>query len=75
MENWEASEEANTDFVCLSDEEGLSHIDSFLKSNEQQITLGTHGFADFDAKRLLLLNRVFIVRTDQTGQYLDMNLT
>ena len=34
--------------------------------------MGTIGFEDSDAKSLLLLNRVFRVGVDQTGQYLDI---
>ena len=33
--------------------------------------MGTLGFEDSDVKSLLLLNRVFTVGVDQTGQYLD----
>ena len=48
--------------VCLSDGDGLKHIDGLL----------TFGFGDSDVKSLLLLNRVFRVGVDQTGQYLDI---
>ena len=34
--------------------------------------MGTLGFKDSDVKSLLLLNRVFRVGVDQTGQYLDI---
>ena len=34
--------------------------------------MGTPGFEDSDVKSLLFLNRVFRVRTDLTGQYLDI---
>ena len=33
--------------------------------------MGTLGFKDSDVKSILLLNRVFRVGVDQTGQYLD----
>ena len=60
------------DSVCLSDEDGLTHIDSLLKSKYTAKEMGTLGFADSDAKRLRLLNRVIRVGTDQTGQFLDI---
>ena len=47
------------DFVCLSDEDGLNHIDSLLESKHTAKDMGTLGFDDSDAKRILLLNRVF----------------
>ena len=59
------------DFVCLSDD-GLKHIDSLLKSKYTAKDLGTLGFEDSDVKCLLLLNRVFRVGVDRTGQYLDI---
>ena len=59
------------DFVCLSDEDGLKDIDSLLKSKHTTKDMGTLRFGDADVKSLLLLNRVFRVGTDQTGQYLD----
>ena len=34
--------------------------------------MGTLGFEDSDVKSLVLLNRVFRVGVDQTGQYLDI---
>ena len=57
------------DFVCLSDDDGLEHIDSLLKS---KYTAKEIGFEDSDVKSLLLLNRVFRVGVDQTGQYLNI---
>ena len=60
------------DFVCLSDDDGLKHIDSLLKSKYTAKDLGTLGFEDSDVQRLLLLERVFRVGVDQTGQYLDI---
>ena len=64
------------DFVCLSDDDGLKHIDSLLKSKYTTKDMGTLGFEDSDVKSLLLLNRVFTVgvdlAVDQTGQYLDI---
>ena len=47
------------DFVCLSDDDGLKHIDSLLKSKYTAKDMGTLGFEDSDVKSLLLLNRVF----------------
>ena len=60
------------DFVCLSDDDGLKHIDSLFKSKYTAKDIGTLGFEDSDVKSLLLLNRVFRVGVDQTGQYLDI---
>ena len=60
------------DFVCLSDDDGLKHIDSLFKSKYTAKDMGTLGFEDSDVKSLLLLTRVFRVGTDQTGQYLDI---
>ena len=60
------------DFVCLSDDDGLKHIDSLLKSKYTAKDMGTLGFEDSDVQSLLLLERVFRVGVDQTGQYLDI---
>ena len=60
------------DFVCLSDDDELKHIDSLLKSKYTAKDMGTLGFEDSDAKSLLLLNRVFRVGVDQAGQYSDI---
>ena len=62
------------DFVCLSDDDGLKHIDSLLNSKYTAKDMGTLGFEKSDVKRLLLLNRVFRVGTDQTGNFLDSEL-
>ena len=64
-------------FVCLSDDEGLKHIDRLLKSKYTAFDKGTLGFEESDAKSLLFLNRVFRVGTDDRGPYLDVepNLT
>ena len=59
-------------FVCLSDDDGLKHIDNLLKSKYTAKDMRTLGFGDSDVKSLLFLNRVFRVGTDQTGQYLDI---
>ena len=56
--------------LCLSDDDGLKHIDSLLKFEYTAKDMGTLGFEDSDVKRLLLLNRVFRVGADQTGQFL-----
>ena len=45
------------DFVCLSDDDGLKHIDSLLKSKYRAKDMGTLGFEDSDVKNLLWLNR------------------
>ena len=60
------------DFVCLSDDEGLKHIDKLLLSKYTAKDMGTLGVEDSDTKSLLLLNRVFRVGTDDRGQYLDI---
>ena len=57
--------------VCLSNDDGLKSIDSLLKSKCTAKDLGTLLNSDSDVKSLLLLNRVFTVGTDQTGQHLD----
>ena len=62
------------DFVCLSDDDGLKHIDNLLKSKYTAKYMGTLEFEDSDVKSLLLLNRVFRAGKDQTGQYLDIEL-
>ena len=62
------------DFVCLSDDDGLKHIDSLLKSKYTAKDVGTLEFEDSHVKSLLLLNRVFRVGVDQTGQHLDIEL-
>ena len=62
------------DFVCLSDEDGLKHVDKLLKSECTAKGMGTLGLEDSEVKSLLLLNRVFRVGTDQVGQYLDTRI-
>ena len=52
--------------MCLSDDDGLKHIDNLLKSKYTAKHMGTLGFEDSDVKSLLLLNRVFRVGVDQT---------
>ena len=54
------------DFVCLSGDDGLEHIDSLLTSKYTAKDMGTLGFEDSDAKSLLLLNRVSKVGVHQT---------
>ena len=46
----------------------------FSNPNTQRKEMGTLRFEDSDVKSFLLLNRVFRVGTDQTGQYLDIEL-
>ena len=58
------------DFVCVSDDDGLKHIGSLLKSKYTAKNMGTRGFEDSHVKSLVLLNRVFGVGVDQTGQVL-----
>ena len=45
------------DRVCLSDEDGLNHSDSRLKSKNTARDTGTLGFEDSEANCFLLLNR------------------
>ena len=52
------------DFVCLSDDDGLKHIDKLLQSKYTE---------DSDVKSLLLLNRVFRVGTGGTGSGCNAN--
>ena len=42
------------DSVCLSDDDGLKHIDGLLKSKYPAKDMGTLGFEDTDVKSLLL---------------------
>ena len=58
------------DFVCLSDDDGVKHIDNLLKSKISAKDMETLGFDDSDVKSLLLLNRVFRVGVDQIEQYM-----
>ena len=67
---WEWQCTATT--VCLSDDDGLKHIDSLHKSKYTTKDMRTLGFEDSDVKNLQLLKRVFRVGVDQTGQYLDI---
>ena len=60
------------DCLCLSGDDGLQHIDSLFKSKYRAKDMGTLEFEDSDVKSLLLLNHVFRVGVDQTGQYLDI---
>ena len=60
------------DFVCLSDDHGLKHIDKLLKSKYTAEDMGTLGFEDSNVKSLLLSNLVFTVGIDQTGQCLGI---
>ena len=40
------------DIACLSDDDGLKHIDSLLKSKYTAKDMGTLGFEDSDVKKL-----------------------
>ena len=46
----------------------------FSNPNTQRKEMGTLGFEDSDVKSLLLLNRVFSVGIDQTGQFWTLKL-
>ena len=65
IREWQCTAET----VCLSDDDGLKHMDSLFKSKYTAKDMGTLGFEASDVKSLLLLNRVFRVGLDQTGQY------
>ena len=58
--------------MCLSDGDGLKRIDSLLESKYTANDMGTLGFEDSDVNRFLLLNRVFRLGIDQTGQHVDI---
>ena len=62
------------DFVCLSDDDGLKHVDGLLKFKETAKDMGTLGFADSDVTSLLLLNRVFRVGVGQLVSTWILNL-
>ena len=62
------------DFVCLSDDDVVKHIDSLHKSKYTAKAMGTFGFEDSDETSFLMLNRVFRVGVDQIGQHLDIEL-
>ena len=62
------------DCVCLSDDDGLKHIDNLLQFKYKSNDMGTLGFGDSDVTSFLLESRVFRVGTDKTGQYLDIEL-
>ena len=85
MESWEDSEEGQCAALFRNSNEDVKmamHGDDFVSSEtstnfsnpkDSAKSMGTLGFEDSDVKSLLLLNRVFRVGTDQTGQYLDIN--
>ena len=60
------------DFVCLSDDDGLTHIDKRRKSKYTAKNMGTLVILESDVKSHLLLNRVFRVGPVQTGQHLNV---
>ena len=62
------------DFVCLSDDDGLKHIDSLLESKNTGKQMGRLGFEEPDVKSLLFLNRVFRVGSNQTESSWTLNL-
>ena len=57
--------------LCVCQTTTDTHIGSLLKSKYTAKHMGTLGFEDSEVRSLLLLNRVFRVGVDQTGQYLD----
>ena len=57
---------------CVSDDDGHKHIDKLFTSKYTAKDTSTLGFADSDVKSFLLLNCVFRVGKDQTGQYSDI---
>ena len=44
----------DVDFVCSSDDDGLKHIDSLLKSKYTAKDMGTLGFEDSDSEVALI---------------------
>ena len=60
MRGWQHGDE----FVRLSDDEGLKHVDKLLKSKYTAKVVETLGFEDSDATGPVLLNRVFRVGTE-----------
>ena len=56
----------------LADEEERNHFGSLLESTCAAKEMGALVFEDHDAKRLLFLNRVFRVATDQTGHFWEI---
>ena len=55
------------DFVCLSDDDELKHIDCLLKYKYTAKDMGTLGFKDSDVKSLLLLNsELELIKLDST---------
>ena len=61
--------------VCVSDDDGLNHIDSLLKSKYTAKDMGTLGFEDPDVKSLLLLNRVLELGKIKLDSTWTLNLT
>ena len=55
------------DLLCLSDDNGLKHINSLLKSNYTVQDVVILGFEDSDVKSFLLLIGVFRVGIGQIG--------
>ena len=60
------------DFVCLSDDDGLEHIDKLLKSKYTAKDMGTLGFETKDDKQLMLLNRVFRIGHDHGEEFVEI---
>ena len=52
------------DFECLSDEDGLNHIDSLIEPRNTAKDMETLGLEGPEAMRLLVLDREFPVETE-----------
>ena len=55
--------------LCLSDDDGLKHIDSLVKSKYTARDMGTLGFEESDVKSLLLLivcSKLELIKLDST---------
>ncbi|CAK0815838.1 unnamed protein product, partial [Prorocentrum cordatum] len=60
------------DFVVLSDDDGLNHVDRLLASKYPSKLMGTVGFDDGDNDSLQLLNRIVRRGRDARGEYLEI---
>ena len=63
------------DFVCLSDDDGLEHIDSLLKSKYTAKDMGTLGFEGFRRKKPSVVescSELELIKLDSTW---TLNLT
>ena len=57
------------DYVCLSDDDGLEHIDSLLKSKYTAKDMGTLGFENSDVKAFgcwIVYSELELIKLDST---------